>query len=382
MNAAGSAVTSESYTASILSGPGLLGAGVQSDATTHGATATGRALTVKNGDSVGVFADGSSGVSKIEIRTAAGLLIATETVTFFGAVASIVATVAKAVIGTTAADAVTAVAKDKDGTIVQTGTLYALSGTATVIASGGSATITAGKATFSLTGLVAGTTKITVANAATTATATVSAAAVDVRVGSSTPASIVVAMDKTLYAPGEAITATITVLDASGLAVADGVYNNIFATGGISANYGMSASWLDTTTVTTVSGAGTRTGYLPSTEGDVVFKWTSGTNLATANQAVAGTATVTVSSPGSNAATDAANEATDAANAATDAALAAAEAADAATTAAQEASDAVAALSESVTQLIAGLQAQIKTLAATLAKIAALQQKIAKKVKA
>jgi len=378
LNAAGSAVTGESYTASILSGPGLLGSGAFGAGTTHSINATGRAITVQNGHVVGVFADGTSGVSKIEIRTAAGVLIATETVTFFGAVASIVATVAKAVIGTTAADAVTAVAKDKDGTIVQTGTLYALSGTATVIASGGSATITAGKATFSLTGLVAGTTKITVADAATTATATVSAAAVDVRVGSSTPASIVVAMDKTLYAPGEAITATITVLDATGLAVADGVYNNIFAATGISANYTI-ASWSDTTTVTTVNGVGTRTGYLPSTEGDVVFKWTSGTNLATANQAVAGTATVTITSPGTNAATDAANEATDAANAATDAALAAAEAADAATTAAQEASDAVVALSASVTQLIAGLQAQIKTLAATLAKIAALQQKIANK---
>jgi trimeric autotransporter adhesin len=368
-NAADAAVTSESYTASILSGPGLLGAGTQTNATAHGATAVGRALTVKNGDSVGVFADGASGVSKIEIRTAAGVLIATETVTFHGAIASIVATVAKATIGTTAADAVTAVAKDKDGTIVQSGTLYALSGTTTVIASGGSATITAGKATFSLTGLTAGTSAITVADAATAATATVSAAPVSVRVGSSTPASITVAMDKTSYAPGEAITATITVLDATGLVVADGVYNNIFAATGISANYTI-AGWSDTTTVTVASGVGTRTGFLPSTEGDVTFKWTTGTNLATANQAVAGTATVAVSSPAAAAATDAANEATDAANAATDAALAAAEAADAATSAAQEASDAVAALSESVTKLIAGLQSQIKSLAAVVAKIA------------
>jgi hypothetical protein len=77
------------------------------------------------------------------------------------------------------------------------------------------------------------------------------AAAVSVRVGSSTPASITVSLDKASYAPGEAVTASISVLDASGLAVADGVYNNIFATGGISANY--TNRWMvETTTVTTV----------------------------------------------------------------------------------------------------------------------------------
>jgi trimeric autotransporter adhesin len=371
-NAAGTTRTSESYTAQVLSGPGLLGSGAAGDGTTF--AAVGRAITVKAGDVVGIFPDGSSGVSKIEVRTAAGVLIGTETVTFHGAIARIAATLAKPVIGTSGSTAavITAVAYDAAGTIVSSGNLFANSATTTVAASVGSTAISGGKATFALTGLVAGTTAITVANAATSAT--VSATPVTVRVGSSTPASITVAMDKSSYAPGEAVTASITVLDKDGLAVADGVYNNIFATGGISANYTI-AGWSDTTTVTTTSGVGTRTGFLPSTEGDVKFSWTTGTNLATANQAVAGSATVSVSSPAAAAATDAANEATDAANAATDAALAAAEAADAATTAAQEASDAVAALSESVTKLIAGLQAQIKSLAAVVAKIA-------KKVKA
>jgi hypothetical protein len=374
-NTAGTTRTSESYTAQVLSGPGLLGSAAMAGAADNGATASGRAITVKAGDVVGIFPDGASGTSKIEIRTAAGVLIGTETVIFHGAIASIVATLAKPVVGTSGstADVITAIAYDKDGTVVQTGNLFANSATTSVAASVGSTAITAGVAKFALTGLVAGTTAITVANAATAAT--VSATAVTVRVGSSTPASISVSLDKASYAPGEAVTASISVLDATGLAVADGVYNNIFATGGISANYTIS-TWSDTTTVTTVNGVGTRTGYLPSTEGDVTFKWTTGTNLATANQAKAGTPiVVSVSSPAAAAATDAANEARDAADAATDAALQAAEAADAATVAAQEASDAVAALSESVTALVAGLQAQIKSLAAVLARIA-------KKVKA
>jgi hypothetical protein len=224
-----------------------------------------------------------------------------------------------------------------------------------------------------------GTANLTVTTKTSSTATGIDATAASVRVGSQTPASMLVSTDKAAYAPGEAFTITVQLLDDKGLGVADGVYNNIFSSTGFTA-VPFTISGIDSSTVTVAgtsaaAGIGTRTGIIPVTEGGVTFKWTSGTNLASANQAVAGSIVVTVSSPGTSAATDAANEAIDAANAATDAALAAAEAADAATTAAQEASDAVAALSESVTKLIAGLQAQIKSLAAVVAKIA-------KKVKA
>jgi hypothetical protein len=391
-NAAGSAVTSESYTASILSGPGLLGAGVQSNATTHGATATGRALTVKNGDSVGVFADGSSGVSKIEIRTAAGVLIATETVTFFGDVATIVATVVKSVIGVrTETGVITAVAKDAAGTTITAPTLYITSGTTTIISNSyaGATTSEAGVVTFPLTGVKAGTASIVVSNGSTAALSTVSAAAVSVRVGGGSAEldGLLVATDKTSYAPGELVTLTVTPTDVAGLVLADETYTVFSSTGIVSshavtsptANFSLASASAQNGGVAgtgTAKGVATYKFYAPSIEGDMTLTWTRSTSFATAaNDSLAGSITLAVSSPGTAAATDAANEATDAANAATDAALAAAEAADAATTAAQEASDAVAALSESVTQLIAGLQAQIKSLAAVVAKIA-------KKVKA
>jgi hypothetical protein len=336
-NAAGSAV-SDSYTAQVISGPGLLGSGAAGDGTTF--AAVGRAITVKATDVVGIFPDGASGVSKIEIRTAAGVLLATESVTFFGDIASIVATVAKPVVGTTAADAVTAKAYDAAGVLVSSGSLYFVSGTPTVIASNTAGAVispTTGVATFSVTGLTAGTTTITVGNKSTASTVT--AAAVSVRVGSSTPASVTVTTDKASYAPGEAAVISVVLLDANGLTVADGVYNNIFATGGIAGSYTI-GSLTDTTTVTIASGVGARTVYLPVTEGDVKLSWTTGTNLATANQAVAGSVTVAVSSAATSAAIDAANEAAQAASDATDAALAAADAADAATTKAQEAVDA------------------------------------------
>ena len=378
-NAAGITQTGESYTAIITAGPGLLGSGAFTNETTAYAAA-GRAILVQHNHFVGIFPDGTSGKTTVEIRTAAGALISTKSVTFHGAIAKIVPTIAKATVGTSATDAITAIAYDKDGTVVSAGNLYAITDSATIMATSAATSLATGSATFSLTGLVAGTANFTIGDAATVATSKVTAVAGAIRVGSNVPASVSVSFDKASYAPGEKITASVTLLDARGLTVSDGVYTNIFATGGISANYTTGIS--DTTSVTTVSGVGTLSGFLPSTEGDVVFKWTTGstaaaanTGLATANQKVAGTATVSVSSPSSAAATDAANEARDAADAATDAALQAAEAADAATVAAQEASDAVAALSESVTALVAGLQAQIKSLAAVL-------QRIAKKVKA
>jgi hypothetical protein len=100
LNAAGSAVTAESYTATV-SGPGLLGSGTFSSTNNNGADATGRAITVKNGDVVGVYADGTSGVSTVTISSAAGKVLATETLTFFGDAAKIVTTVKKSVIATT-----------------------------------------------------------------------------------------------------------------------------------------------------------------------------------------------------------------------------------------------------------------------------------------
>ena len=388
-NAAGTNQTGESYTATI-TGAGILGTGAQA-ATEHTFAPTGRTVVAQYNHVIGVFPDGTSGVGTITISTAAGAVIATETVTFYGDVASIVATVVKPIIGKTAsAGAITAVAKDKAGTVVSSGNLYLKSDSASIVAADyavGAIDSTTGKASWSLTGVAAGTANFVVSDAATAATIKVSAASVAVRVGGGTAEldDVTVAFDKTSYAPGELAVVTVTPLDAKGLVLSDDSYT-VFTSAGLVASYALPAGSATITTAIAhdggVAGTGTAKGvatykiYIPSIEGDFKLSWTRSASYATAaNDDLTGSITVAVSSPGTAAATDAANEATDAANAATDAALAAAEAADAATTAAQEASDAVAALSESVTKLIAGLQAQIKSLAAVVAKIA-------KKVKA
>ncbi len=379
-NANGNAVTAESFTATI-AGPGILGSGAFGSGTTldNAVVATGRALTVKNGDVVAVFPDGTSGVATVTISSAAGKVLATETLTFFGDAAKIVTTVKKAVIGgtTSVADVLSIVVTDAAGVSVSNLTsVNIVSSDVTKIAgayTSASATYstTTGAYLVPLTPVAAGTANITVTTkSSATATTGVDAAAVSVRVGSSTPASVTVTTDKASYAPGEKATISVKLFDSTGLVLADGDYTSIFATGGIVGSYTING---DTTTATSVLGfaSGTKdyTVYMPVTEGDVKFSWTTGTGLATANQGVAGSLTVAVSSAATSAAIDAANEAAQAASDATDAALAAADAADAATTKAQEAVDAVATLSAQVSKMISALRAQLTTLTNLVIKI-------------
>jgi hypothetical protein len=385
----------ESFTATI-AGPGILGSATPAaDAAVITApNPTARVLVVKNGDVVQVFPDGSSGVATITIASMLGVTLATETLTFFGAAATITATAKKPVIGgtTAVAEVLEVVVKDSAGVNVSNLGVTAFgvvsSDTTKIATVYGSTTsaysTTTGSYLVHVTPVAAGTANLTVTTNASAAdtTGVSAAAAVSVRVGGAKTAldGLTVATDKTSYAPGEVITVTVTALDAAGLVLADDSHT-VFTTAGIVTSHQLTATTTTQAPITnadvlTVLGVGTLKFYAPNIEGDLTLSWTRSTAFATAaNDSLKGSIVVAVSSPGTAAATDAANEATDAANAATDAALAAAEAADAATTAAQEASDAVAALSESVTKLIAGLQSQIKSLAAVVAKIA-------KKVKA
>jgi hypothetical protein len=125
--------------------------------------------------------------------------------------------------------------------------------------------------------------------------------------------------------------------------------------------------------VPTLDGTFVRKIKLPNTEGDFTISWTTAAKEyfpgLIAAGGVAGSVTVNLSNPGSQAAVDAAAEATDAANAATDAALAAADAADAATAAAEDASAAVATLAKQVNTALGNLKKQITALTALVNKL-------------
>jgi trimeric autotransporter adhesin len=355
-NAAGGSAT-ESILATV-SGTGLIGYGT--NATTM--TALGRSVVIPTGNYIGVFADGTAGVGTITLTTLTGTVLATEQVTFYGDIATIVATPVKSVIAVGAnTNAVTAVAKDASGVTVGAGTLSAYSSDVTTVSdSATAATIVDGVATFTITGVKTGGVAITVKSG------TIVSAPVATRVEAAA-ATVKVSFDKAEYLPGEAATIKVTVLDAAGLPVSGKTHANLFTTGGIVSSYvfGSGSDVLTATSVTTdTETVKSYKVFMPLTETEVKVTAKGGTSLPLAGQVeVSATAKVT------NKASDAAKEAAKAAEAATVAALAAATAADTATATAQKAVDAVAALSASVSAMIASLKKQITALTALIVKI-------------
>lgn len=359
-NAAGGAAT-ESILATV-SGTGMIGFGT--NATTM--TALGRSVVIPAGNHIGVFADGTAGVSTITLTTLTGAVLATEKVTFYGDIASIVATAVKPVIATGSnVSTIKAVAYDAAGVTVGAGTLNAFSSDVSVVSdSGTAATIVNGEAVFTLTGVKAGGVAVTVKSG------TVSSAPVATRV-EGTAATVKLSFDKEVYLPGEAATITVQVLDAAGLPLSGKTHANLFATGGIVPNYafGSSSDVLTATSVTTdTTTVKSYKVFMPLAENVVKISATGGTSLPLAGQVVV-TASAEVSNASAKAATKASEEAAKAAQAATDAAIAASKAADAATLQAQAAVDAVAKLSADVSALIASLKKQITALTALVVKI-------------
>jgi len=295
-NAAGRA-TSESLLATV-TGTGLVGYGT--NATTIGSA--GRSLVIPSGNYIGVFADGTAGVGTITITTLTGTVLATETVTFYGDIASIVATPVKPVIAVGSnATTVKAVAKDASGVTVGAGTLYAYSSDiATVSDSGTAVAISNGEAIFTITGVKAGGAAITIKNAA----GTIVSSPVSTRVESAA-ATVKLSFDKDTYLPGEAATIKVQVLDAAGLPVSGKTHANLFATGGISSTYsfGNGSDVLTATSVTTdTETVKSYKVFMPLTENTVTISATGGTSLPLAGQvAVSATAKVSNSSSSTNA---------------------------------------------------------------------------------
>jgi hypothetical protein len=305
LNAAGAAAT-ESITATI-TGAGILG----SHGTLGSAVATGRSLSVKKADYIEVFADGNSGTGTITLTGAtSGVLFATKTVTFSDTVATkyaapTIAATDSSVIAVAGTTKVSVLAQDASSNLVTGLTggtdYYAFSSDtkiATVATYSFSATTGYG---VIVTGVAAGEAEISFGNASTLAASTIKSAAIKVRVGSATPSNVTVTTDKATYVPGEKITMTVTILDSTGKAVVGGTsYANIFTATGVTASINLQSGTLPASTISDYSNTTntkTFTLYAPVTPGNLVFSYTGGTALATANQ-VARTVSVTVTDSG------------------------------------------------------------------------------------
>jgi hypothetical protein len=348
-----------------ITGAGSLGSAANS--------ATGSVITTAaastgggNGTEYWVFSDGRTGSGVVTVKVG-GVLVATKTVTFYGASASYaVATATGSAlsklylgVGETATVKFSGLdASGKVSSLVPTVT-YGITDTATV------ATVTVSTNVVEITGVKVGKTTVYAANAAAKADATLISAGVAVEVTAKTATTVKMSFDKASYAPGEKMTLTVSAVDVNGRPVADGA-RALFAasaTANILPNGTLPAASVDL-----VSGSATYTLYAPASAGDLIITATEGTATDSTTKGTI-TATTSVVNPGAEASTAAAEEATAAANDATDAALSAAEAAEAATAMAQEAVDAVAELSASVTKLISALRAQITSLTNLVIKI-------------
>ena len=412
-NAAGTKLTAangESYTAYIASGPGTLSSGAPTSTGVTGTPASpskkageGRLIAVRAGDNVAVYPDGTAGVSSIQILSLAGAVLATKTVTFYGALDKIVAKANTPVIGVrtlgtgASAKAIAFNTYDASGVEIKTAsiTVYLNSSDATIIKGAyTSATATYDATTLKaytvdVTALKQGTANVTVTtNDAATTTTGKTANAVSLRVAGGTAAAsgtnalsdVIVAFDKATYAPGEAATITVTPVDSAGLILADDTYT-VFSSTGLVSDYafyaGVTAANLASASAQDggVAGTGTTLGvasykvFMPISEGTVTVSYKTAAGVGSTVGGIARTVVATVSSSSGSAAIEAANAAQASADAATDAANAAAESADAATAAAQDAAQAVADLATQVADLIASLKAQLTALTALVVKI-------------
>jgi len=331
-----------------------------------------------------VFPNNQPGVTKVEIKNAAGTVVATKSLTFTDTtIATIEATVLKPTVnGDTAGhtvDVIKLVFKDAAGSVITAPAAYptVTSGTATTggasqlnSGAGDTATATGG---FVLWGVDAigekyGDVVYTFKAGLVTATATVKfvsavASTVDITAAPATA--------------GDKVTYTITAADSTGAAIPEGSLLSSYVksaatTGGI-------ATEVDVTTANkSVAGKWTVTGVAPLITTTLKTTFTLTGTAATAStalvKALAATTKVVevvVSNPATEAATAAAEAAEAAAQDATDAALDATTAAEAAGALAQEAVDAVAELSAEVTKLMAALKAQITYLTKLVMKLAA-----------
>jgi hypothetical protein len=226
-------IAAKAVTATV-TGPGLVGGSVGTGTDNAYTDATvsntrGRSITV-NTDALGnayfgVYGDGTSGVSTITI-TQGTTVVGTEKVTFYGAVASLKATVKRNIAATSAATtaALDVIAYDANNVVVPSVGITVTSGTPATIGSfnettSAAADVVAGTAVVDVTGVTGkfGPVVLTIKD---TATGLISTTAT-VNVGATEAKTVTASFDKATYTPGELVTLTISALDANGVAVGD-----------------------------------------------------------------------------------------------------------------------------------------------------------------
>ena len=207
-----------------------------------------------------LFADGTSGTATISISSTS-VTFAAKTATFYSTTVATLTAVAGTntiYLGANTASSsnnnfgpIWGLAKDDAGATVRlnaTGSaaVYAYSDDLTVISDSGTACAfqsSIGYAVCPLTGVKAGTAKITLRNLGTGATSgAITSSAITIRVQDAAPATLKMAWDKATYAPGERAFLKIWAVDAAGNVLSNRTVVGLLAAGGVTTTASLSNS--------------------------------------------------------------------------------------------------------------------------------------------
>jgi len=222
--------------------------------------------------SINVYSDGTAGSASISISTPSATFAAKNVVFYSSTVSKIVATKRANIIAATSnTSAITAVATDASGNVNGSNTaVYIFSDNTAVVSESYTACAfdsTNVRHNCTLTGVSAGTAKITIGNSDKSIVSDV----ISVTVTTAAPASVSVAFNKASYAPNERGYIQISLKDSAGNLIAtNGSLASIFAAGGLSttANLG-SVSGSSTSVVDSLSATAIETKWKTSTSGNV-----------------------------------------------------------------------------------------------------------------
>jgi hypothetical protein len=387
----------DSVTATITSGPGVLGGNVDSTTTAAAGTANTYSVTLGTNTtthgiySFYVYANGQVGPTVVSFKNAAGTILGTKTITFAGTtVASIKVAVKKA--NVLNSSSVTTKQVFAVNTYDSAGNEITSPAGTTIVVTAATGSTTGGAVTCENYNATAGVyycsataqaTAATTSDASETYTFTVGTvkATASVKFVSGALTTVTIAGPASAD-PGSKVTYTLTALGANGSALPDGDYSPgaLLTNANPVTNASLTAyAFGKDETITLAGGVATDYTYAPFS-GTLSSAWTvAGTSLTAQSVAAASvgsgnTATTFFTAGGiaktltastltaEDVAVTANTEATAAANAATDAANQAADAADNATQAAAEALAAVNTLATTVATLIDGIKNQIKAL--------------------
>jgi trimeric autotransporter adhesin len=331
-NAANATMTSGNTISAVMSGVGGFGSTtVTADtpgATDCSATTVERVKTLA-ADAVNTLtlcSDGNSGVGTVtvSVTNAAGVttVLGTKTITYFGTVATLSATVLQGIATPGVANgnntqnaatqatlaltpAVVVVARDANGVIVPGLTVVGTPADLTIVASSTTAGAVNGTTdkngpghyNFAVTGGAAanvGKSTTIVYSTVVSSTLTISSAPVTISLGG-TPAAVTWALDKTSYAPGAPVVITVNVKDAAGNNVGDNTYANLFA--GATVLGGNITGATPAASVEVVGGKATFTAFAPGTTGSFTITNTLAASAGAANVGKVLTGAIVVTAP-------------------------------------------------------------------------------------